>query len=151
MLSSINSQKMRKFCVWEGMVAIVFKWYFFWPQDHYTEDPIQAVCNFLQFVPLEDQILTEFFKKVATSIHQRLKATPCLPVVTDSDQGTVCTNLYIDTLPKKTHTHKNRHANRHLEVKSIALFAWPMWVCSNVLFKTQAPKLILFLTNMAWF
>ena len=38
----------------------------------------EAVCNFLQFIPLEDEIL-EFFRTVASQILQQLRGKPCLP------------------------------------------------------------------------
>ncbi|XP_033634434.1 uncharacterized protein LOC117295789 isoform X1 [Asterias rubens] len=54
-------------------------------KTHYHSDPIKAICQFLKFVPLEDQILTNFFKKVASDIHILLKKTPCMPVLTEDE------------------------------------------------------------------
>ena len=47
-------------------------------QDHSGLDMIPAVCSFLQFVPLEDEIL-DFFRPVASHILQQLRAKKCLP------------------------------------------------------------------------
>ncbi|XP_038073872.1 uncharacterized protein LOC119741972 [Patiria miniata] len=65
---------------------------------HYHDDPVHAVCQFLKFVPMESQILTDFFRKVATNIHQRLKATPCMPVLTGQGEDDVCWKLPSETL-----------------------------------------------------
>ena len=66
-------------------------------QTHYHSDPIKAICQFLKFVPLEDQILTNFFKKVASDIHILLKKTPCMPVLTE-DEGKFVINTNIESL-----------------------------------------------------
>ena len=39
---------------------------------------MDAVCGFLQFVPMEDEVL-EFFKPVAADILKKLKAKQCIP------------------------------------------------------------------------
>ncbi|XP_077982386.1 uncharacterized protein LOC144437336 [Glandiceps talaboti] len=55
-------------------------------RGHPSLSDLQAVCSFLQYVPLEDEILG-FFKPVARQILQQLKASPCLPtdVQTEDD------------------------------------------------------------------
>jgi len=45
---------------------------------------IEAVVHFLQFVPLEDEIL-DFFRPVASNILQQLRAKPCLPTEPSED------------------------------------------------------------------
>lgn len=40
---------------------------------------LESLWAYLQFVPLEDEIL-DFFKPVATQILQRLRASPCMPI-----------------------------------------------------------------------
>ncbi|XP_050398302.1 uncharacterized protein LOC126816138 isoform X1 [Patella vulgata] len=50
--------------------------------EEFTE--IEALLAFLQFVPMEDEIL-DFFKPVATQILAKLRAKECLPVVTGKD------------------------------------------------------------------
>lgn len=47
-------------------------------QAHPDFTVFDAVCNFLQFVPLEDEAL-DFFKTVASQIAQLLKGKSCLP------------------------------------------------------------------------
>lgn len=47
-------------------------------QTHKAFDAIEGVSRFLQFVPLEDEVL-DFFRSVASDIIGRLKRTPCLP------------------------------------------------------------------------
>jgi len=44
---------------------------------------VDALFRFVQFIPLEDEIL-DFFRPVAAHIMQQLRAKPCLP-----SQGTV--------------------------------------------------------------
>ena len=65
-------------------------------KDHAEFDAVQAVCNFLQFIPLEDEIL-DFFRPVASSILQKLRSKPCLPTEPTGDSKgkdlTVCYNL----------------------------------------------------------
>ena len=39
---------------------------------------IEALLRFIQFIPLEDEIL-DFFRPVAAQIMQQLRAKPCLP------------------------------------------------------------------------
>lgn len=46
------------------------------------------MCSFLQFVPLEDEIL-DFFRPVALNILQLLRARPCLP--TQGNSNFLCT------------------------------------------------------------
>ena len=41
-------------------------------------DEIEAVCAFLKYLPLEDEIL-DFFRPVASKIVQLMRARPCLP------------------------------------------------------------------------
>ncbi|KAL4234329.1 hypothetical protein ACF0H5_005980 [Mactra antiquata] len=48
---------------------------------------IEAVCTYLQFVPLEDEVL-DFFKPVASDIMKKLKAKPCMPTQPNS-QGVI--------------------------------------------------------------
>ena len=45
---------------------------------HPELEGLQAVCLWLQFVPLEDEVL-DFFQPVASSILQKLRAQPCMP------------------------------------------------------------------------
>jgi len=45
---------------------------------------IESLLRFVQFIPLEDEIL-DFFRPVAAHIMQHLRAKPCLPT-----QGTNC-------------------------------------------------------------
>lgn len=45
---------------------------------------LDAVNAYLQFVPMENETL-DFFKSVASNIHQMLKSKPCLP--TEPDEG----------------------------------------------------------------
>ncbi|XP_033112404.1 uncharacterized protein LOC117113227 [Anneissia japonica] len=57
-------------------------------KDYYGSDNEEvAVCKFLQFVPVEGQILG-FFQSVAKDIHQKLKSSPCLPVQVPDENGT---------------------------------------------------------------
>jgi len=44
---------------------------------------MEAVTAFLQFVPMEDEIL-DFFRPVASQILQKLKAKPCIPTQANS-------------------------------------------------------------------
>ena len=44
---------------------------------------MEAVSAFLQFVPMEDEIL-DFFKPVASQILNKLKARPCIPTQPNS-------------------------------------------------------------------
>ena len=44
---------------------------------------MESVSAFLQFVPMEDEIL-DFFKPVATQILSKLKARPCIPTQPNS-------------------------------------------------------------------
>ncbi|XP_041376442.1 protein NO VEIN-like isoform X2 [Gigantopelta aegis] len=53
--------------------------------EEFTE--LEALMTFLQFVPLEDEIL-DFFRPVSSSILQKLKAKECLPVQT-SKKGSI--------------------------------------------------------------
>ena len=39
---------------------------------------IEALLRFVEFIPLEDEIL-DFFRPVAAHIMQQLRARPCLP------------------------------------------------------------------------
>ncbi|XP_033101248.1 protein NO VEIN-like [Anneissia japonica] len=56
-------------------------------KDYYGSNNEEvAVCKFLQFVPVEGQILG-FFKSVAKNIHQKLKSFPCLPVQVPDEKG----------------------------------------------------------------
>jgi hypothetical protein len=50
---------------------------------------MEAVCTFLQFVPMEDEVL-EFFKPVASDILKKLKAKPCIPTLAEK-QGMLTT------------------------------------------------------------
>ena len=53
---------------------------------------MEAVCTFLQFVPMEDEVL-EFFKPVASDILKKLKAKPCIPTQAD-EQGKLSHTKY---------------------------------------------------------
>ncbi len=55
-------------------------------QSHPEFDVLEAVCNFVQFIPLEDEIL-DFFRPVSSSIMQQLRARPCLPTQPIAGQG----------------------------------------------------------------
>ena len=52
-------------------------------QSHAEFGNIESLLRFVQFVPLEDEIL-DFFRPVAAHIMQQLRAKPCLPT-----QGTM--------------------------------------------------------------
>ncbi|KAK7114721.1 uncharacterized protein [Littorina saxatilis] len=52
-------------------------------RSHPEFEGLQSLWSYLQFVPLEDEIL-DFFKPVATHVLQKLRATPCMPVVSAS-------------------------------------------------------------------
>lgn len=49
-------------------------------QAHPEFEGLQSLWSYLQFVPLEDEIL-DFFKPVATQILKKLRATPCMPTI----------------------------------------------------------------------
>ncbi|XP_070575816.1 uncharacterized protein [Ptychodera flava] len=55
-------------------------------KDHPDLSELNAVCSFLQYVPMEGEILG-FFKPVAKQILQQLKASPCLPTDVKSSDG----------------------------------------------------------------
>ncbi|XP_033112406.1 protein NO VEIN-like isoform X2 [Anneissia japonica] len=56
-------------------------------KNYYGSDNEEvAVCKFLQFVPVEGQILG-FFQSIAKDIHQKLKSSPCLPVQVPDGNG----------------------------------------------------------------
>lgn len=52
-------------------------------QSHPEYDTMNAVCTFLQFVPMEDEVL-DFFKPVAADILRKLKGKPCIPTQPNS-------------------------------------------------------------------
>ncbi|KAK3589090.1 hypothetical protein CHS0354_017428 [Potamilus streckersoni] len=52
-------------------------------KSHPGFNPIEALSAFLQFVPMEDEIL-DFFKPVATEILKKLKGKPCVPTEPDN-------------------------------------------------------------------
>lgn len=54
------------------------KWCKFHFQSHKEFTGMKALINFLQFVPVEDEIL-DFFRPVSTQILKQLRAKPCLP------------------------------------------------------------------------
>ncbi|KAL8608369.1 hypothetical protein ACOMHN_002602 [Nucella lapillus] len=47
---------------------------------HPEFEGFQSLWSYLQFVPLEDEIL-DFFKPVATQILKKIRATPCMPTI----------------------------------------------------------------------
>ena len=47
-------------------------------QEQRNFSMVEAVCLFIKFIPLEDEIL-DFFRPVASQILQRLRSEPCLP------------------------------------------------------------------------
>ncbi|XP_076448916.1 LOW QUALITY PROTEIN: uncharacterized protein LOC143285481 [Babylonia areolata] len=53
---------------------------------HPEFEGFQSLWCYLQFVPLEDEIL-DFFKPVATQILKKIRATPCMPAVTSASSG----------------------------------------------------------------
>ncbi|KAL3859494.1 hypothetical protein ACJMK2_009713 [Sinanodonta woodiana] len=52
-------------------------------KSHPGFNPIEALSAFLQFVPMEDEIL-DFFKPVATEILKKLRGKPCVPTEPDN-------------------------------------------------------------------
>ena len=56
-------------------------------KSHEEFNNIEAVTSFLQFVPMEDEVL-DFFKPVASDILKKLKARPCVPTQPNS-QGEI--------------------------------------------------------------
>ncbi|XP_053402751.1 uncharacterized protein LOC123550539 [Mercenaria mercenaria] len=56
-------------------------------KTHPEFNSMEAVCTFLQFVPMEDEVL-DFFKPVASDILKKLRAKPCVPTQPNS-QGVV--------------------------------------------------------------
>ncbi|KAH3734109.1 hypothetical protein DPMN_040549, partial [Dreissena polymorpha] len=61
-----------------------------------ADSPLEAVCMFLQFVPMEDEVL-DFFKPVSSDILKKLKARPCVPTQPD-EQGVVSWKLPSQTV-----------------------------------------------------
>ncbi|XP_074643214.1 uncharacterized protein LOC141900295 isoform X2 [Tubulanus polymorphus] len=49
-------------------------------------DDVRAVMRYLQFVPLEEEIVDPFFHPLATQIHQKLRGRPCLPTQPNANQ-----------------------------------------------------------------
>jgi len=60
-------------------------------QTHKEFNTMEAVCVFLQFVPMEDEVL-EFFRPVAADILKKLKAKSCVPTQPNS-QGNNSTQV----------------------------------------------------------
>lgn len=52
-------------------------------QSHADFSNMEAVTSFLQFVPVEDEII-DFFRPVANQILQKLRAKPCVPTQPNS-------------------------------------------------------------------
>ncbi|XP_071961958.1 uncharacterized protein [Antedon mediterranea] len=70
----------------QHLPALFIKALQYFKEYYGCKDEELAVCRFLQFVPVEGQILG-FFESVAKEIHQKLKSSPCLPVVSPDDTG----------------------------------------------------------------
>ena len=63
-------------------------------KGHSDFTDMEAVTAFLQFVPMEDEIL-DFFKPVASQILSKLKARPCIPTQPNS-QGKIYDFVFIE-------------------------------------------------------
>lgn len=59
----------------------------FYLQSHADFSNMEAVTSFLQFVPVEDEII-DFFRPVANQILQKLRAKPCVPTQPNSKGST---------------------------------------------------------------
>ena len=53
-------------------------------KSHQEFSNVEAVISYLQFVPMEDEVL-DFFKPVASDILKKLKARPCVPTQPNSE------------------------------------------------------------------
>ena len=68
-------------------------------KSHQEFNNIEAVISYLQFVPMEDEVL-DFFKPVASDILKKLKARPCVPTQPNSEGISnaflLCSKLYAE-------------------------------------------------------
>lgn len=69
------------------MTSLAFVCLFFLFQDHPEFSRLKGLCQFLQFVPLPDEVL-DFFKPVAGQIIQLLKGKSFLPTINSGTTDT---------------------------------------------------------------
>lgn len=75
----LNEDYKLQIMIWE----IKYLMFIFCFQAHSDFSNMEAVISYLQFVPVEDEII-DFFRPVANQILQKLRAKPCVPTQPNS-------------------------------------------------------------------
>jgi hypothetical protein len=91
---------------------------------HPDFNSLEAVINYLQFIPLEDEVM-DFFKPVAYQIMQNIKSKPCLPVQVKLEQ-TEAEKMETDA---KAEDKKKSGGSKKGKFAFFTIFTW----CGNLL------------------